>query len=294
MDIDGIIDFVFLQESRIAPHNQTFLESFFKGEGWLLRIGYQPPIRTVDGKRSFKRQVQGGLAVLARKGAMVSNISIPDEWAQLHSSVQMVWCASKQGGFYVANCYFPSGKSNAGPRRELMSLLFEYTSTLQNSSVFLVGDFQEDPADCPPISHATLSGLWIDLYATQQSLRNQTVEASYTKTTWANGLVGPGKTRIDHVFANRKATSLFYEFRYSRSCAFPGHAPVCVSLADDVYDELILVRKLHGSFLRASPVASMNGKLGSCCACLFSRSIRTLCFPPLARVLLKQLGALLA
>lgn len=176
----------------------------------------------------------------------MQEIPIPEDWFALRSTVQFLWCSSDRGGFYVANVYFPSGSDNKNLRTEMLRALFEFAASYVEYPVFICGDFQDDPDSSSPIQEAVMTGTWTDLYATQQTLRNLPIEASFTKTSWKDGYsIGCGRTRIDFVLANSKALTLVSDCKYLRGCDFPGHTPVQTSLHCDVFNEEIFVVKPH-------------------------------------------------
>ena len=92
------MDFVFIQESRIPSQSVSFLNNYFREHGFNLIIDEQPKNIEVKGRSAAMRQNHGGLAALSR-GAVMQEISIPEDWIVFRSSVQFLWCSSDHGGF---------------------------------------------------------------------------------------------------------------------------------------------------------------------------------------------------
>ena len=203
-------------------------------------------MKRVNTKHFVTRPSHGGLAAIFRGGSVVVQVPIPDGWKVLYPHVQLLWCSCQGDGFYVANCYLPSGGSKHSDRVQLLESLFSLAATFSNFPVFLCGDFQEEPSAYPPIQSAMLAGEWADVYSNQQTSLGLPVEASFAKCGWKSGFgLGSGKTRIDYVLSNRKATCLFQSVRYVRGCSFPGHTPVLCSLNVNILSDSVWVLKPH-------------------------------------------------
>ena len=241
------VHIVFMQETRISASGRSNLVPFLKREGWDIVIGYQPPVKRVASKHSqASRQTHGGLATLYRGGISVSEIPLSAEFKCLTAHTQFLWCSSREGGFYVLNCYLPAGGDKRHERCFLLDRIFELAASFSNFPVFIVGDFQEEPGSYPPMQRAFMSGDWVDLYANQQEALQMPLEASFAKSGWKTGYgIGPGKTRVDYVLSNRKATCLFHYVQYLRGRSFPGHTPILCSLNDEIFNETVWVLKPH-------------------------------------------------
>ena len=240
------VQIVFMQETRLSAKGCAELTPFLKREGWEIRVGYQPPVKRLRSQFTSCRQPHGGLATLYRKDVTVIEVALSADWASLVPHCQMLWCSCQGGGFYVINCYLPAGADKRSERCLLLDRIFELAGSYSNFPCFVLGDFQDEPGAYPSIQRAFLTGEWVDLYANQQNALQRSLEASFAKNGWKTGYeVGPGKTRIDYVLCNRKATFLFQSIRYLRGQSFPGHTPVHCSLNCDVFNELVWHLKPH-------------------------------------------------
>ena len=240
------VQIVFVQETRLSAKDRADFIPFLRQEGWDICIGYQPPVKRLKSLTFASRQPHGGIATLYRGGVTVIEIPISAEWQSLVTHCQLLWCSSQSGGFYAINCYLPAGSDKRHERSILLSRIFELAGSHSNFPVFIVGDFQDEPAAYPSIQSAFLTGEWVDLYANQQNLLELPIEASFAKSGWKTGYrIGPGKTRIDYVLANAKAACLFQSIKYFRGCSFPGHTPILCTLCDEVLNEPVWVLKPH-------------------------------------------------
>ena len=240
------VQIVFVQETRLSAKDRADFIPFLRQEGWDICIGYQPPVKRLKPLTFASRQPHGGIATLYRGGVTVIEIPISAEWQSLVTHCQLLWCSSQSGGFYAINCYLPAGSDKRHERSILLSRIFELAGSHSNFPVFIVGDFQDEPAAYPSIQSAFLTGEWVDLYANQQNLLELPIEASFAKSGWETGYrIGPGKTRIDYVLANAKAACLFQSIKYFRGCSFPGHTPILCTLCDEVLNEPVWVLKPH-------------------------------------------------
>ena len=235
---------VCMQETRIPEHSVRSMTKNFSSKGWTLHLGFQPQQKELRGKIAGYRQPTGGIATLCNAGFVATHVEMGSDWVLLGRVCHVLWVACGSCGFFVINCYLPTGKAAATVRVELMDAIFSYAATLNSHPVVLCGDFQSSPKENPSIVSAMMSDDWVDVYREQPAL-NLPVEATFTKTNWSSCSVGGGRTRIDFFLLNKFAMPLFKSVTVLRTAHLPNHAPCVLTLDLTVVSSKIWVVKPH-------------------------------------------------
>ena len=105
-----------LQETRISPKCIESIRNRASKAGWVLHIGFQPPLSKVMGPKGFFRQPTGGLATLVHKQIPSAAIQFPQNLQYLHQYCLPIWLSVSNGrtGLVLVNCYLPTWFCRAG------------------------------------------------------------------------------------------------------------------------------------------------------------------------------------
>ena len=245
--ISGDISCVLMQESRIPAAETKSLCAKFRKHDWNLLVGPQPELKALSGSATGLRQPNGGVAAISRN-CHCFDVGFGAGFEIFASCCQCLWVAIGSAGFYIINCYLPTGAAACLQREEIMNALFTYVASLGSLPVVVCGDFQAPPSDNAATVAALLSDDWFDVYHEQQLALGKAVESTYTKTDWHSGFNGRGKTRIDYFLLNKHALPLFREVSIYRHAHLPNHCPCVLTLDIAPFSAEVLCLKPHNKW----------------------------------------------
>ena len=214
----------------------------YANSGWAsrmgLHIGFQPPLCKVSGPKGFFRQPTGGLAVLIQKQIPSAIIPFPSNLQYLHRYCLPIWVSLAHGssGLSAINCFLPTGNPARATREEILHDIFSFASLYDHCPVIIGGGLQMDTSESSCVAQALCSGLWFDFNAHPRASNGEVLEATFSAGGWNSGcLVGPGRTRLDHLLLNHFAVVAAKETSVFRGPLAPGHCPVNLQLDIDVF-----------------------------------------------------------
>jgi len=226
-----------LQETRISPKCIESIRNRASKAGWVLHIGFQPPLSKVMGPKGFFRQPTGGLATLVHKQIPSAAIQFPQNLQHLHQYCLPIWLSVSNGrtGLVLVNCYLPTGSAARATREEILRDIFQFASLYDHCPVIIGGDLQMDTSESSAIAEALCSGLWYDFDADLRASKKIPLEATFSACGWSSGLVGPHRTRIDHFLLNHFSIAAAKDVQIFRGPLAPGHCPINLELDVEVF-----------------------------------------------------------
>ena len=143
-----------LQETRISPKCIESIRNRASKAGWVLHIGFQPPLSKVMGPKGFFRQPTGGLATLVHKQIPSAAIQFPQNLQYLHQYCLPIWLSVSNGrtGLVLVNCYLPTGSAARATREEILRDIFQFASLYDHCPVIIGGDLQMDTSESSAIA----------------------------------------------------------------------------------------------------------------------------------------------
>lgn len=218
VDLVETADVVLLQEVRLAARQQVRARQRLLPR-WDVQFG-APSARSWQKGRL--RVAYGGVAVLARRPhRLVSPAQglldsvLAHRGRSVHAMVpygnggRMVHVVSIYGHTSAGSC----GKA-AAHNAVLAEQVLLAASQLGEVPVVIAGDLNQDPDTVPAIILALATGEWYDVAAEWARRSGRPPAATFSKSgQWEDTRVGPGRSRIDVVLANRTAMAAVVDVR---------------------------------------------------------------------------------